>query len=97
MQTDGAIINIGAVVGFRGFPEQSVRRLEGSLRSDPVLAIELAKRQIRVNLVIPGWIETEAAGASGAARDASLRAYRCDGRHRAGDRRRDLVGRGPRT
>src|SRR5688572_15749085 len=72
MQTGGAIVNIGAVVGFRGFPGDTPYGASkaGLAGLTQVLAIELAKRQIRVNLVIPGWIETEmTAGVSGAARE----------------------------
>jgi 3-oxoacyl-[acyl-carrier protein] reductase len=59
---DGAsIINIGAVVGFRGFPGDTPygaakAGLAGLTR---VLAVELAPRGIRVNLVVPGFVETE--------------------------------------
>ncbi|MFT5580339.1 MAG: 3-oxoacyl-[acyl-carrier protein] reductase, partial [Paraglaciecola psychrophila] len=57
----GAIVNIGAVVGFRGFPGDSAYAsskagLAGLTRA---LAIELAPKSIRVNLVIPGLVLTE--------------------------------------
>ncbi len=57
----GAIVNIGAVVGMRGFVGDaaygsSKAALAGLTR---VLATELARRSIRVNLVIPGFVSTE--------------------------------------
>jgi NAD(P)-dependent dehydrogenase (short-subunit alcohol dehydrogenase family) len=57
----GAIVNIGAVVGFRGFPGDSPygaskAGLAGLTR---VLAVELARDDIRVNLVVPGLVKTE--------------------------------------
>jgi len=57
----GCIVNIGAVVGFRGFPGDSAYAaskagLAGLTRA---LSIELAQRDIRVNLVIPGLVLTE--------------------------------------
>ncbi|MFK8019932.1 MAG: SDR family oxidoreductase [Pseudomonadales bacterium] len=57
----GSIINIGAVVGFRGFAGDaayaaSKAGLSGLTRA---LAIELAPRGICVNLVIPGLVRTE--------------------------------------
>jgi 3-oxoacyl-[acyl-carrier protein] reductase len=60
----GAIVNIGAVVGFRGFPgdaayASSKAGLAGLTRA---LAIELARRDITVNLVIPGLVLTEMTG-----------------------------------
>jgi NAD(P)-dependent dehydrogenase (short-subunit alcohol dehydrogenase family) len=72
MGAGGSIINVGAVVGFRGFPGDSPYGASkaGLAGLTQVLAIELAKRQIRVNLVIPGWIETEmTAGLSATARE----------------------------
>jgi 3-oxoacyl-[acyl-carrier protein] reductase len=61
MAAGSAIVNIGAVVGFRGFPGDAPygaakAGLAGLTR---VLAIELAGRGIRVNLVVPGFVETE--------------------------------------
>ncbi len=59
---DGAsIVNVGAVVGFRGFPGDSAYAaskagLSGLTRA---LAIEFAPRGICVNLVIPGLVLTE--------------------------------------
>lgn len=60
----GAIVNIGAVVGFRGFPgdaayASSKAGLAGLTRA---LSIELASRGITVNLVIPGLVLTEMTG-----------------------------------
>lgn len=57
----GSIVNIGAVVGLRGFSGDvaygsSKAGLAGMTR---VLAIELARRAIRVNLVLPGFVSTE--------------------------------------
>jgi NAD(P)-dependent dehydrogenase (short-subunit alcohol dehydrogenase family) len=66
----GAIVNVGAVVGFRGFPGDSPygaskAGLAGLTR---VLAVEYARRQVRVNLVVPGLVLTEmTAGLSEAA------------------------------
>ena len=61
MQPGAAIVNVGAVVGFRGFPGDSAygaskAGLAGLTR---VLAIELAPKNIRVNLVLPGLVITE--------------------------------------
>lgn len=55
-----AIVNIGAVVGFRGFPGDAPygaakAGLAGLTR---VLAVELARDGIRVNLVVPGFVNT---------------------------------------
>ncbi len=60
-----AIVNVGAVVGFRGFPgdaayASSKAGLAGLTRA---LAIELASRGVTVNLVIPGLVLTEMTGA----------------------------------
>ncbi|WP_394729296.1 SDR family NAD(P)-dependent oxidoreductase [Altererythrobacter sp. GH1-8] len=60
-ETGGAIVNIGAVVGMRGFAGDvaygsSKAALSGMTQ---VLAVELARRGIRVNLVIPGFVSTE--------------------------------------
>lgn len=64
LESGNAIINIGAVVGFRGFPgdaayASSKAGLAGFTRA---LAIELAPREITVNLVIPGLVLTEMTG-----------------------------------
>lgn len=62
LHTKGAaIVNIGSVVGLNGNAGQSVYSaskagLEGFTRS---LAKEVASRQIRVNLVAPGFIHTD--------------------------------------
>jgi 3-oxoacyl-[acyl-carrier protein] reductase len=59
---DGAaVVGIGAVVGFRGFPgdvayASSKAGLAGMMRA---MAIELAPHGIRANLVVPGFTETE--------------------------------------
>lgn len=57
----GSIVNIGAVVGLRGFAGDvaygaSKAGLSGLTQ---VLAVELARSGIRVNLVIPGMVSTE--------------------------------------
>lgn len=66
-----AVVNVGAVVGFRGFPGDVAY---GSAKAGlsgltQVLAIELAPRGIRVNLVVPGFVDTAmTAGLTDAAR-----------------------------
>lgn len=61
MQPGGAVVNIGAVVGLRGFPGDSpYGSAKGGLAGlTQVLAIELARRSITANLVVPGFTETE--------------------------------------
>ncbi|NKB32650.1 MAG: SDR family oxidoreductase [Pseudomonadales bacterium] len=61
LEQGASIVNIGAVVGFRGFPgdaayASSKAGLAGLTRA---LSIEYAKRGIRVNLVIPGLVFTD--------------------------------------
>ena len=61
MTAGSSIINIGAVVGFRGFPgdvayASSKAGLSGMTNA---LAIEMAKQGITVNLVIPGLVLTD--------------------------------------
>lgn len=57
----GSIVNIGAVVGLRGFAGDSAYGASkaGLAGLTQVLAVELARRGIRVNLVIPGMTSTE--------------------------------------
>ena len=61
MGAGASIVNIGAVVGFRGFPGDSAYGASkaGLSGLTQVLAVELAAKQIRVNLVIPGLVITE--------------------------------------
>ncbi|MEE4143815.1 MAG: SDR family oxidoreductase [Halieaceae bacterium] len=61
MASGSAIVNIGAVVGFRGFPGDSAYAASkaGIAGLTRALAIELAPRGIGVNLVIPGLVLTE--------------------------------------
>jgi len=71
----GAIVNVGAVVGLRGFPGDAAY---GSAKAGlsgltQVLAVELAPRGIRVNLVVPGFVDTDmTAGLSERARQRVL-------------------------
>jgi NAD(P)-dependent dehydrogenase (short-subunit alcohol dehydrogenase family) len=60
MPPGSAVVNVGAVVGFRGFPGDSPygaakAGLAGLTR---VLAVELARLEITVNLVVPGLTDT---------------------------------------
>ncbi len=73
MGAGGAIVNVGAVVGFRGFPGDSCYGASkaGLAGLTNVLAVELGRRSIRVNLVVPGFVMTEmTSGVSEKARDA---------------------------
>ncbi len=65
MEAGAAIVNIGAVVGFRGFPGDAPygSAKAGLAGLTLVLAIELARRKITCNLVVPGFTETEMTGA----------------------------------
>ncbi|HVT00504.1 MAG TPA: SDR family oxidoreductase [Solirubrobacterales bacterium] len=61
MEAGAAIVNIGAVVGLRGFPGDSAYgSAKGGLAGlTQVLAVELGRQGITVNLVVPGFTDTE--------------------------------------
>jgi len=65
MGEGSSIVNIGAVVGFRGFPGDAPygSAKAGLAGLTLVLAVELACRRITCNLVVPGFTETEMTGA----------------------------------
>lgn len=76
MGAGGSIVNIGAVVGFRGFAGDAAYGTSkaGLAGLTQVLAAELARRGIRANLVIPGFVSTEmTASISARARDRLIR------------------------
>ena len=56
-----SIVNVGAVVGLRGFPGDAAYATSkaGLSGLTQVLAVELAPRGVRANLVIPGLVDTE--------------------------------------
>lgn len=73
MGSEAAIVNVGAVVGFRGFPGDSAYASSkaGLSGLTKALAIELAPKGITANLVIPGLVLTEmTSGLSEAALDS---------------------------
>lgn len=61
MSAGASIVNVGAVVGFRGFPGDSAYGASkaGLAGLTTVLAMEFARDGIRVNLVVPGLVITE--------------------------------------
>lgn len=72
MPAGGSVVNIGAVVGFRGFPGDSCYGASkaGLAGLTQIHAAELARKQLRVNLVIPGFVMTEmTAGVSDRAKE----------------------------
>ena len=60
-QRKGSIINIGSIVGLKGNPGQSnyAASKAGIIGFTKSLALELGSRNIRANVIAPGFIETE--------------------------------------
>jgi NAD(P)-dependent dehydrogenase (short-subunit alcohol dehydrogenase family) len=59
-QGQGAIINIGSLTSFQGFPMRAAYAASkgGVLQLTKVLAVEWAPHGVRVNAIAPGWIRT---------------------------------------
>lgn len=74
MEEHGSIVNVGAVVGFRGFAGDVAYGTSkaGLAGMTQVLAVELARRGIRINLVIPGFVDTDMTAAVSARARARL-------------------------
>jgi 3-oxoacyl-[acyl-carrier protein] reductase len=64
LRDGGAIVNMGSIAAMMGFPGQVnyAASKAGVLALTRVLARECARRQIRVNAVAPGVVETPMAG-----------------------------------
>ncbi|KAG8592611.1 hypothetical protein GDO81_000562 [Engystomops pustulosus] len=60
-QQGGAIVNIGSIVGHKGNAGQSVYSAckEGLVGFSKSLAKEVARKNVRVNVVAPGFIHTD--------------------------------------
>jgi NAD(P)-dependent dehydrogenase (short-subunit alcohol dehydrogenase family) len=76
MKDGGSIVNIGAVVGLRGFKGDVAyaSAKAGLIGLTHALAIELADRSITVNIVLPGLTETDMVGALSESAKATLMA-----------------------
>lgn len=61
LEEGSSIVNIGAVVGLRGFPGDSAYASSkaGLIGLTKALSIELARQDITVNVVIPGLVLTD--------------------------------------
>jgi 2-deoxy-D-gluconate 3-dehydrogenase len=71
----GKIINVGSVVAYFGPPDFAsyAATKSGLLGLTRALAVELAKHEIQVNAILPGYIETEmSAGVPGWLRDLMI-------------------------
>lgn len=74
-QRSGRIVNVSSIVGLRGNPGQAnyAASKAGLIGMSKSVAKELAGRNVTVNVVAPGFIETDMTAAlSDAARDAVL-------------------------
>lgn len=72
LRKGSSIVNVGAVVGFRGFPGDSCYGASkaGLAGLTQILSAELAPRGIRANLVVPGFVMSDmTASVSKRARD----------------------------
>jgi NAD(P)-dependent dehydrogenase (short-subunit alcohol dehydrogenase family) len=74
MSEQSSIVNVGAVVGFRGFSGDVAygTSKSGLAGMTQVLAVELARRGIRINLVVPGFVDTDMTAALSARARARL-------------------------
>ena len=59
-QGSGAVINIGSLTSFQGFPARAAYAASkgGVVQLTKVLAVEWAPLGVRVNAIAPGWIRT---------------------------------------
>lgn len=93
MGEGGSIVNIGAVVGLRGFAGDAAYGASkaGLAGLTQVLAVELARSGIRVNYVIPGLTSTEMTAGISARAKAKLVASIPLGREGTAEELADVV------